>query len=176
MFLKLVLAGVVLASNNAAAAVGIGAAGIQRRQQWRTALLFALFEAVMPAIGLLLGHQLSVSLHQSAHWFGAILLALVGVYTFFQKENEETEKTTNGSTWKTWLLAIILSLDNLTVGFGLGVMRVPWIDASLTFGAISLLMTILALETGRWLGRSLRMPVHQFAGALLVVIACVFAL
>ena len=71
--LALVLVAVSLGLSNFAAAVGIGVSGIDGRTRLRVGLIFGLFEAGMPIVGLLLG--LSHHLRRGTSWvFGQISL------------------------------------------------------------------------------------------------------
>ena len=64
--------------DNFAASIAIGLAGVDRQVRVRIALVFGLFEAGMPVIGLLIGRSLSGSLGASAHIVGGGLLIAAG--------------------------------------------------------------------------------------------------
>jgi putative Mn2+ efflux pump MntP len=53
------LVAVSLGLSNFAAAIGIGVSGVDARTRLRVGLVFGLFEAAMPLLGLLLGHGLA---------------------------------------------------------------------------------------------------------------------
>ena len=59
-----------LGLSNFAAAVGIGVAGVDARTRVRIGLVFGIFEAGMPILGLALGHSLARALGHAAHWVG----------------------------------------------------------------------------------------------------------
>ena len=48
-----------LGLSNFAASIGIGISGVDARTRWRVGLVFGLFEAGMPIVGLLLGRGLA---------------------------------------------------------------------------------------------------------------------
>ncbi len=52
MIWQLVFLGVAMGMNNALASVALGTMNMKRSEQLRTALIFGLFEALMPVIGL----------------------------------------------------------------------------------------------------------------------------
>ena len=82
--LALLLLAVALGLSNFAAAIGIGVSGIRGRTKVRIALVFGLFEAGMPVLGLVLGHGLAASLGEAARWLGGaglIVVGLVGLIT-----------------------------------------------------------------------------------------------
>ena len=77
--LPLLLLAVALGLDNLAAAIGIGVGGVRRATRVRVAVVFGLFEAGMPVLGLLLGHGLADSLGQVARWLGGAVLIAFGV-------------------------------------------------------------------------------------------------
>ncbi len=82
--LALLLVAVSLGLSNFAAAIGIGVSGVDTRTRLRVGLVFGLFEAAMPLLGLLLGHGLAHALGHAARWTGAALLIATGLYTLRQ--------------------------------------------------------------------------------------------
>ena len=77
--LALLLLAAALGLDNLAAAIGIGVGGVRRATRVRVAVVFGLFEAGMPVLGLLLGHGLADSLGQVARWLGGAVLIAVGL-------------------------------------------------------------------------------------------------
>jgi manganese efflux pump family protein len=82
--LALLLVALSLGLSNFAAAIGIGVAGIDAGTRLRVGLIFGIFEAGMPLVGLLLGHILAHTLGGAAHWIGAALLIATGGYAVLQ--------------------------------------------------------------------------------------------
>ena len=95
--LALVLVAVSLGVNNLAAAVAIGVGGVDGRTRLRVGLLFGLFEAAMPAIGLLAGRGLATAAGQAARWPGAALLIAVGGYTLVRALRERNRSLPAGT-------------------------------------------------------------------------------
>ena len=77
--LALLLLAAALGLDNLAASVGIGVGGVRGATRVRVAVVFGLFEAGMPVLGLLLGHGLADSLGQVARWLGGAVLIAVGL-------------------------------------------------------------------------------------------------
>lgn len=67
-----------------AAAIGIGIVGIQARTRLRVGLVFGVFEAGMPILGVALGHDLASLLGHRTRWVGASLLIATGGYGLLQ--------------------------------------------------------------------------------------------
>ena len=119
----LLVLGAVIGSNNLAASFALGALG-QRPSIPRVVLTFGLFEFLVPLAGLWLGQQASSAIADSLGWLGPALIAGLGLFTLYEAlkggadEDALAEKiaTRRGLLF----LAAGLSIDNLVVGFGLG--------------------------------------------------------
>jgi manganese efflux pump family protein len=78
--LALILVAASVGVSNLAASIGIGAGGVTMAMRVRVLLTFGLFEAAMPIIGLLIGHDLASDIGREARLLGALLLGTVGAY------------------------------------------------------------------------------------------------
>ncbi|KRW93028.1 hypothetical protein SD51_00895 [Alicyclobacillus tengchongensis] len=178
MIWQLILFGLAMGSNNALASVGLGTSQLTRAQQWRTALIFAVFEAIMPVIGMVIGESVAGDIGRRAKLVGIAVLVVMGVYSLLRREggDDEAERAAKARGMKILFLAIALSLDNLTVGFGIGMFNAPLGIAAVIFGVISLCLTLLGLEVGRHLGRRVSLSPDKLSGAVLLIVAGVMAL
>src|SRR5208282_5841327 len=125
--LALLLVAVSLGLSNFAAAIGIGVSGVDARTRLRVGLVFGLFEAAMPLLGLLLGHGLAHTLGHAARWIGAVLLIATGMYGLIQAFRHDVSQTSDMATQglgKLLISGLALSIDNLAVGFALGAYHV----------------------------------------------------
>ena len=77
--LALLLLAVALGLSNFAAAIGIGVSGVRGRDRVRIAVVFGVFEAGMPVLGVVLGQGLASSLGHVARWLGGAALIVIGV-------------------------------------------------------------------------------------------------
>ena len=153
--LALLLVAVSLGLSNCAAAIGIGVSGADARTRLRVDLVFGLFEAAMPLLGLLLGHGLAHTLGHAARWTGAALLIATGLYGLMQalrRDGAETPDAAAQGLGKLLISGLALSIDNLAVGFALGAYHVALLTAAVLIGAVSVTMALIGLELGRLLG------------------------
>ena len=86
--LALLLLAAALGLDNLAAALGIGVGGVRGATRVRVAVVFGLFEAGMPVLGLVLGHRLADSLGLAARWLGGAVLIAFGVYGLIHARRE----------------------------------------------------------------------------------------
>jgi putative Mn2+ efflux pump MntP len=172
---QLVVLGIALGMNNALASVALGTTNMTRGHQLRTALTFGLFEALMPILGLLIGAGLSQLIGNLAKYVGIGVLVALAVYLLFKSADEEEERPKKAGV-QGILLAVALSLDNLTVGFGLGMLQVPLAAAAVTFGLVSLVMTFVGLEIGRFVGAKVSLSADKLSGGVLLLVALLMIL
>ena len=77
--IALLLASCAVGLSNLAASIGIGLSGVNARVRLRVGLVFGVFEAGMPVVGLVIGQGLAAEVGLVVRWPGAILLMLIGV-------------------------------------------------------------------------------------------------
>lgn len=168
---QLIVLGMAMGFNNALASVALGAMNLRRRHQLRTALLFAVFEALMPVIGIVVGEEVAVMIGGKAKYIGVFILVGAGIYSLLKRDVEGQPRKQQTTVVQTMMLAVALSLDNLTVGFGLGMFDIPVGFAAAVFGLISLCMTLIGLEAGRFLGNRFTISADKLSGAVLLATA-----
>jgi manganese efflux pump family protein len=161
-----------LGLSNFAASIAIGISGVDRQLRVRTALAFGLFEAGMPIIGLLLGHQASHTLGSQAHLVGGALLIATGAYTAAQsiRTCNQPESGIDLRCGRLFVMAASLSIDNLVVGFALGAYRVPIALAVAVIAAVSVGLSLIGLEVGDRLGARVGRNSELLAGAVLICV------
>ena len=142
--------------SNFAGSIGIGLSGVDGRTRLRVGLAFGLFEGLMPIVGLLIGQAVAGTIGTYGRYVGAGLLVLTGCYTIWQSrrtgEIERAEERGVVQTRQLLLLGVALSIDNLVVGFALGVYHVSLVLAAVTMAVVSVGLSLLGLELGSRLG------------------------
>jgi manganese efflux pump family protein len=82
--LALLLLAVALGLSNFAAAIGIGVSGVRGGTRVRMAVVFGVFEAGMPVLGLALGRGAADGIGQAARWLGGAALMAFGAFGLIQ--------------------------------------------------------------------------------------------
>src|SRR3954453_5039299 len=162
-----------------AVAVGLGLAGLPRERWVRICLTFAAFEGLMPIVGLLVGQGLSETLGAVADYLAAGLLVGVGPLTSREAlsgDDDEIPEAAELQGMKLVLTGLSVSLDELAVGFSLGVLDVP-VGPALAYVAVqAFAVTFLGLWLGRRVGARLGNRAELAAGIVLVVLGVGLAL
>jgi manganese efflux pump family protein len=150
--LALLVVALALGLNNFGAAIAIGVSGVDRLAGLRVATVFGLWDVVMPAAGLLIGHGLAGELGRATRWAGAGVLAATAAWGLLEalRGGDDAPRAWHG--WRLLVSGAALSLDDFAVGLALGALAVPVVAAVITFGVCSAVLTLIGLELGARLG------------------------
>jgi putative Mn2+ efflux pump MntP len=201
--LALLLLAVALGLSNFAAAIGIGVSGVRGRDRVRIAVVFGVFEAGMPVLGVALGQGLASSLGHVARWLGGAALILIGV-TGLVLARRGTRPASGAARegapagegaqagegapagdaapgrppWRLGRVVasgLALSADNLAAGFALGAYHTGLAVAATVFGVVSVVMSLAGLELGAALGAGASDRCELVASAMLVAVGSAVA-
>ena len=172
--LKLVLFVLPLGLDTFAVAAALGMRGLPRRERLKVSLIMAAFEMAMPVVGLLVGHALGHAIGSAADWVAVAILAAPGGWMLFHEEGNEGEKAADLATrggFAVIALGISISLDELAMGFTIGLLHLSLWSAVVLIGAQAFLFSQLGLRLGSRLNESLRERTEQLAGLALLGLA-----
>ena len=183
--LALLLVAASVGLSNLAAAIGIGFGGVTARTRIRVALIFGVFEAGMPIVGLVVGAGLASGIGHAARWIGAAVLIVIGIVTVIQAWRQPAEAVGGAdspgqppqrySLGRLIISAFALSLDNLAAGFALGTLHVGVAEGALVIGVVSVLLSLAGLELGSRIGAAAGRRGEQIGGAILVAVGVAMA-
>jgi putative Mn2+ efflux pump MntP len=183
--LALLLVAASVGLSNLAAAIGIGFGGVTARTRVRVALIFGVFEAGMPIVGLVVGAGVASGIGHLARWIGAAVLIGIGLVTVIQAWRQPAQ--TGGdpprpgqphhtdSLGRLIISAFALSLDNLAAGFALGTMHVGVAEGAIVIGVVSVVLSLAGLELGGRIGSAAGRRGEQIGGAILVGVGVALA-
>jgi putative Mn2+ efflux pump MntP len=158
-----------LALDTFAVAAALGIAGMTPRERLRLSLVFAAFEAGMPLLGFVAGSLLGSALGGAADYLAVAVLVGVGVLIL----REDKDLDAGALVGRTHGAAVIglglsISLDELAVGFSLGLLRLPVVLVALLIGVQAFVAVQLGARLGGRLGERLRERAETVAGLALV--------
>ena len=135
------------------------------------ALYFGAFQALMPAIGYLLGSRFQQSITAYDHWIAFILLALIGGNMVKESFDHETETSSPSIHFKEMLiLAIATSIDALAVGVTFAFLQVSLIPAVSAIGIITFVISVLGVKIGNVFGMKYKSKAEFAGGVILILI------
>jgi len=156
-----------------AIAAALGITRLSGSQRVRFGLLFAAFEGGMPVIGLLIGAGLGQAIGVWSEYLAIAALAAVGAYMLFGRdEDEERVRKLASARGPAMIgLGLSVSLDELAIGFSLGLLNVPIIPAIVLIAAQAFIVSQVGFALGGKVGEATREGAERLAGAVLLVIA-----
>lgn len=163
-----------LALDTFAVSAAIGVAGIDRRRRLRLSLVFAAFEGLMPLAGFLIGSRLGNAVGGRADLAAGAVLIGLGLYTLLEEDQgEELEAVSRMA--RTHGLALIglgvsVSLDELAIGFSLGLLGISIGVAVLLIALQAFIVTQVGVRLGARVGEGIREGAGRLAGLALVVL------
>lgn len=133
-------------------------------------IYFGGFQALMPAIGYLLGTQFESLITSVDHWIAFILLAFIGGNMIREALSKEEEKLDDSFSFKTMItLAIATSIDALAMGVTFAFLQVNILWAVLFIGAITFILSAVGLKVGNVFGMKYKSRAELFGGVVLVL-------
>lgn len=163
-----------LGLDNLAASSALGAAGVKNKL--RLCIVFALFEAFMPALGFLIGETAGRWIGMWGYYAGLAVMAGIGVYMLFEDDDkdEDERKRRLSSDLKGWALlgsGLAVSLDELAAGIGFGLLEFPVVWTLALMGVQAFFFTWVGLTFGSKLRPFLGEAAEKAAGILLIAAA-----
>ena len=154
-----------------AIASGICLGTVTKRQVFRLAFHFGLFQAIMPVIGWMAGLKLYEYISAWDHWVAFGLLSLVGgkaVYASISEEAKEDDDRDPTTGWNLLIMSVATSIDALAVGISFAALQVTiWIPV-LIIGLVAAAFTVAGMLGGCRLGQKFGKRMEMAGGLVLI--------
>jgi manganese efflux pump family protein len=171
--LALVILGIGLSFDTFAVSVSCGLIENRIRflQATRIAIIFAIFQALMPVLGWFLGLSIKNYIVQIDHWIAFSLLSLIGIKMIYESISDKAEKNINPRDIKVILMfAIATTIDALAVGITFAFLNVKLIRAALIIGIITYIVSMLGILFGKKAGKHFGNKIEIAGGIILIAI------
>ena len=169
--LKLILLVLPLGLDTFAVAAALGVQGLPAKERLKASLLMSSFEMAMPVFGLLLGHGVGSAIGGVADYVAAAALLALGGWMLYADEEDEGAKVSALSSRGGLALiglGISISLDELAMGFTIGLLHLSIVLAVVLIGIQAFAAAQLGLRVGARLGAVAREWAEKLAGVALV--------
>jgi putative Mn2+ efflux pump MntP len=175
MIWEVLVLGFVLSLDNFRVSVALGTVPFGLKRAVQVALIFGLWDAIMPLVGLLVGRQIGESVGDVAELVGAVALGGYGLYLVISAlRNPEPDELDH--PWALFGIPLTLSLDNLFAGASLGLLGLsPWFSAAV-FGVMTAVLSLVGLRLGRAAARFIRIRSDLLSGVTLIIAAAALPL
>jgi putative Mn2+ efflux pump MntP len=160
-----------------AIAAALGMSGVTSRDRIRVTVLFTAFEMGMPVVGIVLGAIAGNVAGKAADYVAIVILIGLGVFMLWPRGDDRDEERL-GLLARTRGLAAIglgisISLDELAIGFTLGLLRFSVLLVIALIGIQTLVVTQAGLRLGSKIGEAVRERAEQVAGLVLAALGLV---
>ena len=155
----------------------LGVAGVAKTERLRTSLVLTAFEAGMPLVGFVAGAVIGGAIGQLADYFAAAVLGGTGAWMLRPGSGKEGEAEhdvrvlASARGWAVVLLGLSISVDELAVGFGVGLLRLPLLLLVGVIAAQAFFAAQLGMRLGSHIATRARRAAGKVAGALLLLAA-----
>ena len=156
-----------------AASVTLGR--VSRRQVFRFAFHFGLFQGLMPIIGYFAGASIADFAAAWDHWLAFALLSVIGAKAIYQALRDVAEETPGNHVDPTRGLSLVMlsvatSIDALAIGLSYALLRQSIWQAAITIGVITGALTWCGMLVGSRLGSRFGKRLEIAGGLVLIAI------
>ena len=172
LFIELFLLGVGLSMDAFAVSVckGLGMRKLNKKQALIIGLYFGGFQALMPALGYLLGSQFESMITQIDHWIAFVLLGIIGSSMIKESREDEEEEVSASFDVKTMLaLAVATSIDALAVGVTFAFLHVNIVWAVTFIGCTTFVLSAIGVKVGNVFGMKYKSRAELAGGVILIL-------
>lgn len=167
----------------AIAAVVGGTSRLTGWVRWRISVIFVVFEGGVPLVGLALGASVGNAIGSMADYLSGGLLVALGGYLWWAERDDDDEVAKARRLCTAWGLALVglalsISLDELAIGFslGLGARDGPGLVQPVAIVAALGIQTLIVSQLGLMLGSRIsdrfRERIEQFTSSGLACLGC----
>lgn len=176
MWLTLIALVVPLGLDTFAVSAALGMAGLSGRDRTRVSLIFTAFEVGMPLVGFFAGNLAGKAVGNAADYLAIAIL--IGLGLFLLRPQADDEDTRLSLLARTRGLAVLglgvsISIDELAIGFTIGLLRFPVLVILVLIGIQTFVVTQLGIRLGQRIGESIREAAERIAGVALAALGLV---
>ena len=175
--LELLFVGVGLSMDAFAVAIcqGLGMPRLNWRHAAVIALFFGGFQALMPALGWLLGSQLASYIQNFDHWVAFVLLGLIGGNMIREALGPEDGEEGCAAEYRLdyrrlLLMAVATSIDALAVGVTFAFLRVEILPAVTLIGITTFALSLAGVAVGNFFGVRYERRAEFTGGVILILL------
>ncbi len=152
---------------------GLSVQRLELKHALLAGLWFGGFQALMPAIGYLLGSRFEHLIVSIDHWIAFVLLLFIGGKMIKEALECDEEELDDDFSFKAMLLlAIATSIDALAMGVTFAFLRVNIVAAVLFIGCITFVCSAAGVKIGNVFGMRFKSKAELAGGVILILMGC----
>lgn len=151
---------------------GLSVSRLKARHSIITGAWFGIFQALMPAIGYLLGVQFEKYITSVDHWITFALLGIIGANMIREAltGGDDEEVCDSFSPKAMFPLAVATSIDALAVGVTFAFLGTNIIVAVLLIGVVTFALSAIGVKIGNIFGARFKTPAEIAGGIVLILL------
>lgn len=168
--IELFLIGISLSMDAFAVSIckGLSVGNIKPKHMISAGLWFGGFQALMPAIGYILGSAFEQYITSIDHWIAFFLLMVIGINMIKEsKEKDNNEQNASFAFKIMFTLAIATSIDALAVGITFAFLNVNIIPAITIIGVTTYAFGVVGIKIGSVFGAKYKSKAEFLGGVVL---------
>ena len=147
-------------------------------RSFKIALVFGLFQGVMPLIGFALGFGFTDYIEKIDHWLAFVILGIIGVKMIYESLQPKDETICFGDRSESdvidWKVVISMAFATSIDALATGLIFVPYPDkiiaAVATIGIVCLFFSFIGIYIGVYFGKKIKIDMTIFGGIILIFI------
>lgn len=147
---------------------GLSVQKLEKKHMVITGVYFGGFQAMMPAVGYLLGCQFESMIVSVDHWIAFLLLGVIGFNMIRESRNAAEELDASFGPRAMLPMAVATSIDALAVGVTLAFLQVKIVPAVAFIGAVTFLFSAAGVAIGKAFGSRFKSKAELAGGLVLV--------
>jgi manganese efflux pump family protein len=176
VWLTLIALVVPLGLDTFAVSAALGMAGLSARDRTRVSLIFTAFEVGMPLVGFFAGNLAGRAVGNAADYLAIAIL--IGLGLFLLRPQADDEDTRLSLLARTRGLAVLglgisISIDELAIGFTIGLLHFPVLVILVLIGIQTFVLTQFGIRLGQRIGERVREGAERLAGVALAALGVV---
>ena len=163
--------GVAMDAAAVSAARGLAVGRVRPSHVLLVASFFGGFQALMPALGFLLGREVGELVRAFDHWIVFVVLSVIGARMVLESRRPAGVPASSEDLFAPGVmlaLAVATSVDALAVGMTLPLLAAPLVLSVVTMGVTTAVLSALALVAGSRLGARLGPRLDVLGGVILI--------
>lgn len=151
---------------------GMAAAGLRKRDVFKTGLFFGFFQALMPVIGHAAGSRVAQYIEKLGPWVAFAFLLVLGVQMIRNalKPSSAQPGSVTNSTGVLLMMAVATSIDALAVGVSLAFAGANIFLCAAVIGLVTFILSVFGGFMGGKLGEKFQKQAGVTGGFMLIII------
>lgn len=170
-FFEILLIGIGLGMDALSVSICKGLA--MKKMNWKKSIIiglyFGTFQALMPILGFFIGTNFQYLVDKISQLVAFFLLTIIGINMIRESWKNENKQINDSVKFNSMIiLALATSIDALTAGISLAILKVNILNTSIIIGIATFIMSVCGVKVGNLIGEKIRGKAEVLGGIILI--------